>query len=48
MKLKCKKWQKEREDSLPKQIFSFLLLVGLGYCPTAFVHTNAMPVLNGN
>ncbi len=27
------------------RIFSFLLLVGLGYCPRAFVHTNAMLVL---
>ncbi len=27
------------------RIFSFLLLVGLGYCPSAFVLTNAMLVL---
>ena len=30
------------------RIFSFLLLVGLGYCPAEFVHTNAMLVLNKN
>ncbi len=30
------------------RIFSFLLLVDLGYCPAEFVHTNAMLVLNKN
>ncbi|MBQ1254613.1 MAG: hypothetical protein IIX91_02380, partial [Clostridia bacterium] len=29
------------------RIFSFLLLMGLGYCPSAFVLTNAMLVLSG-
>ena len=38
--------QKEREDSPKKRIFSFLLLVGLGYCRAVFVLTNAMLVLN--
>ena len=30
------------------RIFSFLLLVGLGYRPSAFVHTNAMLDFNRN
>ena len=36
---------KKKEKTRDKRIFSFLLLVGLGFCPNAFVHTNAMLVL---
>ena len=38
--------QKEREDSSKNESSLFCCLVDLGYCPTAFVLTNAMPVLN--
>ena len=40
--------QKEREDSLIYESSLFCCSVGLGYCPTEFVHTNAMLVLNRN
>ena len=44
LSLDRKKKEKTRDNI---RIFSFLLLVGLDYCLTAFVHTNAMLVLNG-
>ena len=39
---------KKKEKTRDKRIFSFMLLVGLGFCPTSFVHTNAMLVLTEN
>ena len=36
------------EGLFPFTLALLCLLVGLGYCPTAFAYTDAMPVLNKN
>ncbi len=38
--------KKKEKTRCNKQVFSFLLLADLGYCPTVFVLTNAIAFLN--